>query len=365
MSAVTVRTSVVWALVGLLCGVVCANADPPAQAGLALVIGNHNYQSLPPLVACRASANILTAALRKRNFSVVEQLDATNGQMEAAIIGFAKRRAANPDAPGVVYYCGYADSLEGRVFLLPAPANITRKTDLLIGGVVAGSLLDALSENHGGGRAGGGLAVLDVFASSSNAALGGLDALATSQGLARDGYIGAVERGTGEAPSPVAQALADALAAPIVELQQMLPGLRDHLAGARNVALAAVAPPSSSVYLAGAPVLAGQALPKAPPAQPSPEASAMPAATPASPPAPPPPNPAATISLPDEARLNDDERRRVQAALARVGYYDGIVDGIFGQETRAAIRRFQHEIGDQMTGRLSSEEATRLVNGSG
>lgn len=352
----------VCALVGLLCGIGGAQADPPARAGLALVIGNRNYQSLPPLAACQASANALAAALRKRNYSVVEQLDATNGQMEAAFLGFAKRHAADPDAPGFVYYCGYADSLEGRVFLLPAPARITRKTDLLVEGVVAGSLLDALSENRGGGGAGGGLAVLDVFAAPSNATAPGLDALATSRGLARDGYIGAVESDTGEAPSPVAQALVDALDAPIVELQQTLPGLRDHLAGARSVALAAVAPPASSVYLAGAPVapeqaLAEQASPKTAPVQPSPEALATPA--------PPSAQPAATISLPDEARMNEDERRRVQAALARLGYYDGVVDGIFGQETRAAIRRFQHEIGDQMTGRLSADEATRLVAGSG
>jgi len=63
--------------------------------------------------------------------------------------------------------------------------------------------------------------------------------------------------------------------------------------------------------------------------------------------------------------MSDADRRRVQSALARLGYYDYIVDGIFGPETRAAIRRFQHEIGDQMTGRLNSDEATRLVNGSG
>jgi len=63
--------------------------------------------------------------------------------------------------------------------------------------------------------------------------------------------------------------------------------------------------------------------------------------------------------------MSDAVLRRVQAALARLGYYDGIVDGIFGPETRAAIRRFQHEIGDPMIGRLSADEATRLVNGSG
>jgi hypothetical protein len=357
-----------WVLLGLLCSISGAKADSPAQRGLGLVIGNRSYESLPSLVACQASANILTAALRKRNYDVVEQLDATNGQMEAAIISFAKRRADNPDAPSVVYYCGYASSLEGRVFLLPTPANITRPTDLLIQGVVAGSLLYALSEKRGGARAGGGLAVLDVFAAPRDATLGGLDTLATPLSRARDGYMAAIESGAREAPSPVAQALADAVAVPTVELQQTLPRLRDALAGVRGVVLAAVAPPTSAVYLAGAPAPPAQAVVKAPASQPPAEAPASPTATQApSRPAPPQANqsPAATIPLPGEDQMSDVDRRRVQSALAHLGYYDGIVDGIFGPETRAAIRRFQHEIGDQMTGRLSSNEATRLVNGAG
>ena len=352
----------VWILVGLLCGVTATRADSRATGGLALVIGNRNYESLPRLAACQASANVLAASLRSRNYSVVEQLDTTNGQMEAAIIRFAKRRADNPGAPGFVYFCGYASSLEGRVFLLPTPARITRTTDLLVQGVLGGSLLDALSQKSGGAQAGGGLAVLDVFAAPSNAVPGGLDALATSRDIARDGYIAAVESGTSEAPSPVAQALADALAGPTVELRQTLPGLRGHLAGARGVALATVARPTSVVYLAGAPAPAEPALAKPPQ---RPEVPAAPSAAQAQPPAPVRANPAATVFFPAEAWMNDEQRRRVQAALAALGYYDGIVDGISGPETRAAIRRFQHEIGDPMTGRLNSDEATRLINGPG
>ena len=34
-----------------------------------------------------------------------------------------------------------------------------------------------------------------------------------------------------------------------------------------------------------------------------------------------------------------------QTALARLGYYDGKIDGIFGPDSRAAIRRYQHELG--------------------
>lgn len=56
------------------------------------------------------------------------------------------------------------------------------------------------------------------------------------------------------------------------------------------------------------------------------------------------------------------ERRRVQEALRRLGYYAGEIDGLFGPETRAAIRRFQHEIGVTMTGIITGAQATRLLS---
>lgn len=54
------------------------------------------------------------------------------------------------------------------------------------------------------------------------------------------------------------------------------------------------------------------------------------------------------------------ERRGVQEALTRVGYYAGGIDGIFRPETRAAIRRFQHELGVEMTGVITGAQAARL-----
>ena len=55
------------------------------------------------------------------------------------------------------------------------------------------------------------------------------------------------------------------------------------------------------------------------------------------------------------------ERRRVQEALFRVGYYGGGIDAVFGPETRAAIRRFQHEIGVEMTGVITGAQVARLL----
>jgi peptidoglycan hydrolase-like protein with peptidoglycan-binding domain len=59
--------------------------------------------------------------------------------------------------------------------------------------------------------------------------------------------------------------------------------------------------------------------------------------------------------------MSEANRRQIQEALRRLDYYNGPVDGIFGPLTRAAIRRFQHEIGADVTGRATAEEANRLV----
>jgi peptidoglycan hydrolase-like protein with peptidoglycan-binding domain len=66
--------------------------------------------------------------------------------------------------------------------------------------------------------------------------------------------------------------------------------------------------------------------------------------------------------MPADADMTDANRREVQQALYRLGYDPGPVDGIFGPLTRAAIHRFQQDIGAEPTGSLTADQATRLVS---
>jgi hypothetical protein len=104
-----------------------------------------------------------------------------------------------------------------------------------------------------------------------------------------------------------------------------------------------------------APVIASVAPPMAVPVAP-------PVAAPVAPPIAAPVAVAPQAAMPEEARMTEFDRRQVQNALRRLGYYDSVVDALFGPETRAAIRRYQHEIGSEMTGNLTADQATRLVN---
>lgn len=51
---------------------------------------------------------------------------------------------------------------------------------------------------------------------------------------------------------------------------------------------------------------------------------------------------------------------RVQAALMRLGYYHGDIDGLLGPGTRSGLKNFQKSQGLKQTGRIDIETLTRL-----
>ncbi|MBN9563766.1 MAG: peptidoglycan-binding protein [Alphaproteobacteria bacterium] len=330
----------------VLCAVTSAANAAPAADGrrVALVIGNATYTALPALPACTASANVVAAALRRAGFEVSERLDLTNGEMGAAI---ADWDASSSGASAVVYVCGYAVGYDNRDFLLPVSARIERDTDALTQGVLAKSLLDAAGRS--GARAA--LVLVDAVAKPASTGRLALDTLAGNAPTASVGFAAASTTTTPpQGATPLATAFSTALAAPQIDMGKLLDTLRQHLAGTTGTQFAARAP-SSPVWLIGGPAPA----PAPPPPVATPPAPAAPAAA-----APTPPPPTAG---PDEAHMTDADRRRIQDALLRLGYYDGRVDGIFGPDTRAAIRRFQHEIGAEMSGHITPEQSGRLLAG--
>ncbi|MEM1343558.1 MAG: caspase family protein [Pseudomonadota bacterium] len=65
------------------------------------------------------------------------------------------------------------------------------------------------------------------------------------------------------------------------------------------------------------------------------------------------------------AALTRRERERVQSVLAWLGFYAGPLDGIFGAQTRSAIRTWQRSERLEVTGRLTFAEARRLLSYDG
>lgn len=61
-----------------------------------------------------------------------------------------------------------------------------------------------------------------------------------------------------------------------------------------------------------------------------------------------------------ESSWDREERRSVQFALMLSSEYKGELDGIFGRQTRAAIRLFQKRSGEKPTGYLTASQTSRL-----
>lgn len=373
----------------------CAVVAQTPPARIALVLGEAAYATPKPLPGCAVSAEAVAARLRGLGFDVIFKTDASNGVMGAALIDFAQRVAA-PGASVATYFCGYAVSFENRLFLLPVGATIDRRSDVLTQGVPAQSIIDIA-----GRQSRAALLVLDTFGIGPTPAEAASE-LSTYVGTRTLGgtqlLVGAVEPTVGSVATPVAQALAAALEKPPVPLDALVAGLRKDLAGAGITLVAAggdtdvaLAPPppapppppprapapsaaSAAPVAAAAPIQPALPALRPPPTAAAPSASAG-AAVPIQSPLPalrPPPTAAApsaaaspaTPAMPDEAHYDIVDRRRVQAALKALGYYDGNIDAVFGPDTRAAIRRYQHELKQPMTGTLTPSEATRLVAGS-
>jgi hypothetical protein len=269
--------------------------------------------------------------LKTKGFEVVERSDVRRGEFDAAIGALAKRTAASPPSVAVLYFCGYAREFNGRSFLLPAAANIARDNDVLTQGLISKSLVDSLA------RVGdsSGVIVLDGFQPTDTPATG-LAKLGEQIQPGSFAVIGANNDAAAPEPTATAQALRGQLTGDEVSVEKLVTGMRTELTkGGAGMAFFLAATGRPAFLIGGKP-----------PPPPTPPPPPVAVAPPVPSPAPPPPEPTLPPQqmMVDEDRMSDQERRQVQMALAKLGYYSDRIDAVFGPETRAAIRRYQFEI---------------------
>lgn len=296
--------------------------SPAHAAPLALVIGNAAYTNLPPLPACSASAGLVARKLTAAGYDVTSAADLSNGGMDGAISNFAARATASPATPALVYICAYGAGLDTRDFMLPVSAQITGPTDLLAEGVLARSVLGIAR----GGRQAPLLIALDLVRDPSGLLAPPTGAMAHTTLPVGVGLAVIAEARPPSAPTEFAGRLAAALGSATLP-PDTLGKIATQLSAGGGATVAGVT----------------DAKPEPPPQAPAPPPISQ--ATP----------------MPDDAALTEAQRKRVQIALAGLGYYDGRLDGVFGPDTRAAIRRWQHEKAAEMTGRLTGAQASELV----
>ncbi|HLG45663.1 MAG TPA: peptidoglycan-binding protein [Reyranella sp.] len=322
------------------CGVDAARAEP---SRIALVIANNQYANFPPVSRCAPAAAMTRDSLRAKGFEVMERNNLGRGEFDTAIGLLARRVAAAPPALAAVYYCGYAAEFNNRSFLLPVSAVLTRDNDLLSQGILIKSVLESLRRTPDSA----GLVLLDVF-QAPDAPTGRMGQLAEHVPASSFAVIAAGNEPSGEGVTALALGLRDELSANDAGVNSVVDGLRRRLSKDSVTAQIIAATADAALSAEKRPT-------------PPPVASVVPP-PPAAPPQPSFKTPPQQHIMVDEDQMSDGDRRQVQTALANIGYYSGRIDGTFGPETRAAIRRYQFEIKAELTGRLSAEQATRLVN---
>ncbi|WP_035641294.1 caspase family protein, partial [Bradyrhizobium sp. ORS 375] len=219
----------------LLCMVLTAPAAK-ADRRVAFVVGNGAYKSVMPLPNPPVDAKAMAATLRNVGFDVVEGTNLTRDKMTEKLLDFG-RKAQGADI-AVFYYAGHGIAISGTNYLLPVDADLKSEMDVKLGSAINIDVtldqtmgdakvklvfLDACRDNPFAAKIKSNSPTRSVSVQTGLAEMksgeGTLIAFATGPGqTALDGDAGA--------NSPFTRALISHIAQPGVEIQQAMTSVR-------------------------------------------------------------------------------------------------------------------------------------------
>lgn len=118
--------------------------DQVAQKRFALVIGNSDYESqeVPRLANPVNDAHAMAEALNKLNFQVIEVVNASQKEMNRAIANFGE--SLEQDTVALFYYAGHGLQVNGKNYLVPVDADISKASSVSAETVDMDTVLDQL-----------------------------------------------------------------------------------------------------------------------------------------------------------------------------------------------------------------------------
>ncbi|WP_118136858.1 peptidoglycan-binding protein [Oceanicella sp. SM1341] len=278
-----------------------------------------------------ARADAIQAQLQVIGAETLRSADPNNAEMRSMLRRFTDEAADSRatlvfiDAPAVLF--------EGRDYVLPAGTSLSRATDLFTQGVPLMAFARAAAQAEQGG------AVLAVVGAAPTGLPEGLSPLLKAPGP-MPGSAPVLVAAYGRS-DPVVQVISAASRDAVIEVGAMLRRMQ----GGDGVSVSEL--PRAPIYLRS-------------PDVPEPEAGvpALPLDSAA-------PRPGARPETLEELELLEQSlsraaKRSIQRDLRDLGHYLGLVDGVFGPQTRAAITAFQKERAEEPSGYLTRRQLLDL-----
>jgi len=120
-------------LLSLICMALTATAAQ-ADRRVAFVVGNGAYKNVAPLPNPSIDAKAIAGALRNVGFEVVEGTNLTRDKMTERLLDFGKKAQGADIA--VFFYAGHGIAISGTNYLLPIDADIKSEMDVKLGAAI-------------------------------------------------------------------------------------------------------------------------------------------------------------------------------------------------------------------------------------